>query len=178
MGRVERRLQIVMASAVAIVAGSLLGSPVAAQEAHLRADLDGRPIRAETASAYFCHDFDYPEIHCFSSPGALEASMKERVPELSKASVVAAAVGPSDYLTIYSGGSYSGTFAHLSQNYDALVTIGWNDTISSYKARNGRSGIFYEHWFAGGVATAFCCNQWVPSLPASKNNTFSSVYQT
>jgi hypothetical protein len=177
MGRLQG-LRIVAGSAVAIVAGSLLGSPVAAQEPQIRADLDGRPIQAETASAYFCHDFDYPEIHCFSSPAALEASLMERGPELSKATVVTASVGPTDYVTIYSGGSYSGTFAHLSQNYSALATIGWNDTISSYKARNGRTGTFYEHWFAGGVATAFCCNQWVPTLPASKNNTFSSVYQT
>lgn len=178
MGRPQRRLQIVAACALAIATGSLVWSPVTAQEVHLRADLDGRPIKAESASAYYCHDFEYPQIHCFSRPEALEASVEGLAPGLSRTSVFTAALGSSDYVTVYSGGSFSGTFAHLSQNYDALATIGWNDTISSYKARNGRSGTFYEHWFSGGVSTPFCCNQLVSSLPASKNNTFSSVYQT
>jgi hypothetical protein len=177
MGRSQRRLHFGLASAVAMVVGSLLGSPVGAQEQRIRADLDGRPIKAEEASAYFCHDFDYPQIHCFSTPEALEASMDEDVPGLSDGSVVAAALSLSDYVTIYSGGGYSGSFAHLSQNYDALAAIGWNDTISSYKARNSRSGTFYEHWFAGGASTAFCCNQTVPTLPSGKDNTFSSVYK-
>jgi hypothetical protein len=178
MGRPQRRLHIAVACALAIATGSHIRSPVTAQEVHLRADLDGRPIQAERASAYYCHDFEYPQIHCFSSPEALEAFVDGDVPGLSGTSVVAATLSSSVYVTVYSGGSFSGTFAHLSQNYDALATIGWNDTISSYKARNGRSGTFYEHWFSGGVATSFCCNQLVPSLSASKNNTFSSVYQT
>jgi hypothetical protein len=177
MGRPKRRLHLGFASVVAIIAGSLLGSPVGAQEQRIRADLDGRPIKAEEVSAYFCHDFDYPQIHCFSTSEALEASLIDDASGSPDGSVVAAAFGPSDYVTIYSGGGYSGSFAHLSQNYDALATIGWNDTISSYKARNSRSGTFYEHWFAGGVATAFCCNQMVPTLPSGRDNTFSSVYK-
>ena len=89
-----------------------------------------------------------------------------------------AAFGPSDYVTVYSSPGYGGSFAHLSQNYDALATIGWNDTISSYRARNSRTGTFYEHWFAGGTKKNFCCNQNVPSLAAGVDNTFSSVYRT
>jgi hypothetical protein len=79
---------------------------------------------------------------------------------------------------VYSNPGYGGSFAHLSQSYDALATIGWNDTISSYKARNSRTGSFYEHWFAGGSKKTFCCNQNVPSLPSGVDNTFSSVYRT
>lgn len=89
-----------------------------------------------------------------------------------------AAFGPNDYVTVYSSAGYAGSFAHLSQNYDVLATIGWNDTISSYRARNNRKGTFYEHWFAGGSTKKFCCNQNVPSLPAGVDNSFSSVYQT
>jgi hypothetical protein len=177
MGRPQRRLLFGFASAFALATASLSGSVVSAQEAHLRADLDGRPIKPSETSSYYCHDFAFPEIHCFSTPEGLEAALGGSTPELSRTAVVAA-VGPNDYVTVYSGASYSGSFAHLSQNYDALAVIGWNDTISSYKGRNSRSGVFYQNWFAGGTAKHFCCNQNVPTLPAGTDNSFSSVYRT
>ena len=37
----------------------------------LTADLDGRPIPLVSVSKFYCNDFDYPAIHCFSSPAAL-----------------------------------------------------------------------------------------------------------
>jgi hypothetical protein len=177
MGRLQRLL-FGLASAFALVVASLLGSVVSAREPHLRADLDGRPINPSEASSYYCHDFAFPEIHCFSTPEGLEATLSGSTSQLSRTTVVVAAVGPSDYVTVYSGQSYSGSFAHLSQSYDALAAIGWNDTISSYKGRNSRSGVFYQHWFAGGASTRFCCNQNVPLLPGGTDNTFSSVYRT
>lgn len=178
MGRLQRRLLFSLAGACALAVASLAGSVVSAQEPHVRADLDGRPINPSEASSYFCHDFAYPDIHCFSTPMGLEASLSASTSRLSGATVAIAAVGPGDYVTVYSSAGYSGSFAHLSQNYDALAAIGWNDTISSYKGRNSRSGVFYQHWFAGGTAKHFCCNQNVPNLPAGTDNTFSSVYQT
>jgi hypothetical protein len=178
MGRLQRRLPFGLASAFALAVASLSGSVVSAQQPHLRADLESRPIKPSEASSYYCHDFAFPAIHCFSTPEGLEASLSGSASQLSRAAVVVAAVGPSDYVTVYSGSSYSGSFAHLSQNYDALAVIGWNDTISSYKGRNSRSGVFYQHWFAGGTATRFCCNQNVPNLPSGTDNSFSSVYRT
>ena len=174
MGRLQRRLRI--AGALALGAVCLVTPVIQAKQPELRADLDGRQIDPAHASSYFCHDFDFPQIHCFSTPGELEAAVATTASESSQAGV--AAFGPADYVTVYSLPTYAGSFAHLSQNYDALATIGWNDSISSYRARNNRRGTFYQHWFAGGTAKNFCCNQNVPSLPAGVDNTFSSVYQT
>ena len=175
MGRLRQRLGI--AGALALGAVCLVTPAIQAKQPELRADLEGRPIDPAQASSYYCHDFDYPQIHCFSTPSELEAAVAESVSP-STQGVVVAAVTASDYVTVYSSPSYAGSFAHLSQNYDALATIGWNDTISSYKARNNRTGSFFEHWFAGGAKRNFCCNQNVPTLPSGVDNTFSSVYQT
>jgi hypothetical protein len=175
MGRLQRRLRV--AGALALGAICLATPVIQAKQPDLRADLEGRPIDPEQASSYFCHDFDFPQIHCFSTPSELDAAVAQPVSAPSRG-VVAAAFGPADYVTVYSLPTYAGSFAHLSQNYDALATIGWNDTISSYKARNSRTGSFYEHWFAGGSKKTFCCNQNVPSLPSGVDNTFSSVYRT
>jgi hypothetical protein len=155
---------------------------VEGSSAILRADLEGTPIKVTDVSAYYCHDFDYPELHCFATSEALEEALIGEAwpsgPRSLSATMVTAAFGPNDYVTIYSGSSYAGTFAHLAQNYDSLALIGWNDNVSSFKGRNSRRGVFREHWFAGGATTTFCCNQNIPSLPSGVDNTFSSVYRT
>ncbi len=174
MGRLPRRLSV--AGTLALGAVCLVTPVIQAKQPELRADLDGRPIDPAQASSYYCHDFDFPQIHCFSTPFELDAAVAQPV-MASTQGVVIAAFGPSDYVTVYSNSGYGGSFAHLSQSYDALATIGWNDTISSYRARNSRTGTFYEHWFAGGAKKNFCCNQNVPSLPSGVDNSFSSVYQ-
>lgn len=91
--------------------------------------------------------------------------------------MTAAAVGPSDYVTVYSDPSYGGSYMHVSQNYDTLFWIGWNDHISSYKARNSALGTFWSDWNAAGRRTDFCCNQVVATLPSTVDNTFTSVYR-
>jgi hypothetical protein len=156
---------------------------IGASSPPLQAELEGLPIDASEASAFYCHDFEFPVIRCFRTAARLEQAVGgEAGPSKTKASsmdvVVAAAFGPNDYVTIYSGPSYAAPYAHLSQNYDSLAVIGWNDMISSFKGRNNRRGIFREHWFGGGASFSFCCNQNVISLPAGIDNTFSSVYQT
>lgn len=138
----------------------------------IRADLEGRPIKVAEISSFFCHDFSFPAIHCFGTPDALEAAID--IPS----GAITAAFGPSDYVTIYAEPSYGGSYMHLSQNYDTLFWIGWNDRISSFKARNSASGTFWSDWSATGHATDFCCNQTVPYLLPSIDNTFTSVYRT
>lgn len=140
----------------------------------IRADVEGRSILRSEISAYFCHDFDFPRIHCFSTAAGLEAVTTTTSTETS---VVAAAFGPNDYVTVYSGPTFSGTYAHLSRNYDTLFYVGWNDQISSYKGRNNASGTFWSDWYATGRATNFCCNTQVTSLPSGVDNTFTSVYR-
>lgn len=146
----------------------------------LRADLDSLPIGLADVGLWFCHDFDHPEIHCFSTGPALESAVAERLASGSVESgefTTLAAFGPNDYVTIYSEPSYGGSYAHLSANYDQLWMIGWNDRISSYKGRNSQSGTFYSDWFGGGTVRTFCCNTTVAWMTSTYDNTFSSVYR-
>ena len=148
--------------------GALMVAPDvvgAADSGGITARLDGRPIPATAAGDYYCHDLTYPLITCFSTADALEKQLATSVRAVSV------------YVTIYSEPSYDGSYAHLSQDYDGLWAIGWNDRISSFKARNGESGRFYEEWYAGGDRYSFCCNQTEPML-GPVDDTFSSVYRT
>lgn len=137
------------------------------------ADLEGQPIERSTIPTYFCHDLDFPKIRCFRTARQLERAEADR----RVASSQAAAFGPSDYVSIYDGQNTTGSFMDLSQNYDTLFGIGWNDRISSYKGRNSASGTFWTDWFASGTARNFCCNTIVNSLPAGLDNAFTSVYR-
>jgi len=165
----------VRASAVVIaMLGTVIlsGTVQAANESPgIRADLDGRPIKASEISSYYCHDFAFPDVHCFSSGSELEASL------IVGGGLIAAAFGPNDYVTVYSEPTYAGSYMHLSQNYDTLFWIGWSDRISSYKARNNGRGTFWSDWYGTGRRTDFCCGQTAPSLSSTVDNTFTSVYR-
>jgi hypothetical protein len=138
------------------------------------ADVEGRAIKIAQIPDYYCHDFDFPRIHCFESAKALDGAKATQSEAL-------AALSPSfsagDYVTIFDGQIYTGGAMDLSQSNDALFSIGWNDRVSSYKARNSVSGTFWTDWFASGAARNFCCNVNVSSLPANLDNAFSSVYR-
>lgn len=151
----------------------LLSGTVSAAEGspRIRADLEGRLIKASEIGSYYCHDFAFPEVHCFSTAPELEAA------SASGEGLVASAFGPSDYVTIYADPGYGGSYMHVSQNYDTLFWIGWNDRISSFKARNSARGTFWSDWNGGGIGMAFCCNQTVAALSANMDNTFTSVYR-
>lgn len=144
----------------------LLGIPsvATATAGEIVADLDGTSIYPSEVGLYYCHDLDYPAVHCFRSASGLE--------------VAVAATAEQIYVTVYSGASYSGSYAHLLQDYDGLWSIGWNDRISSFKPRNSASGSFHEDWYAGGWRFDFCCDDGVPWLSDPYDNAFSSVYRT
>jgi hypothetical protein len=129
------------------------------------ADLDGKPIALVDVGKYYCHDFDFPAIHCFSDPKALESN-----------SDVQAAASTVEFVTVYEYTTFQGAFMHMSQNYTVLATIGWNDRISSFVVKNSQSGNFYTDWFYGGTVYGWCCNQQLTGL-GSYDNTFSSVYR-
>jgi hypothetical protein len=158
-------------AAILCVAGCLaaLGSPrwaiAGSDDPQLRADLDGRPIPLRQVANYFCDDFSYPQIHCNSRAGDLRSRVDGI---LSVASV--------GYVTIYDYTSFAGSYMYMSQDYSVLATLGWNDRISSFIARNSQSGHFYTDWFYSGTGYSFCCNQLVPSL-GGYDNTFSSVHR-
>ncbi|CAN5568099.1 hypothetical protein BH23CHL10_BH23CHL10_06630 [soil metagenome] len=139
------------------------------------ADLDGVAIPPTDAGQHFCHDFDFPAIHCYSTAAALEEAMVAPTSE-GEASTMAA-YASSAYVTVYSAPGYDGSYAHLSQNYDGLWVIGWNDRIRSFKARNSARGSFHTDWYADGSRLDFCCNSNVPQLGSTFNGTISSVYR-
>jgi len=145
---------------------ALLGTPSAAAASGpaIQAELDGEPISAVDAGDYYCHDLSFPLITCFSSASSLEAS------------VAGTQAFASVYVTVYSGATYTGAYAHLSEDYDGLWTIGWNDSVSSFVGRNGESGRFFVDWYEGGDRYDFCCNAEVSYL-GSYDDTFSSVYR-
>lgn len=68
-------MAILMGWSVASVSAA---SPQGDAEPAIEADLDGRPIKPDLISSYYCHDFDYPSIHCFLSGADLEAAEAAR----------------------------------------------------------------------------------------------------
>ena len=138
----------------------------------VHADLDGQPILVSDIPGYFCHDRDFPAIHCFWTARALEASITAR----SSGPAIEAAAG-SDYVVVYAALMCSGTYMYISQNYDTLFTVAWNDRIRSYRGLNGASGVFWTDWYATGDDLPFCCNVLDPSLPAAFDKAITSVYR-
>jgi hypothetical protein len=130
----------------------------------LAADLDGKPINLVDVGKWYCEDFSYPAIHCFSRAAELEVR-------------VASVLGTTslDYVVIYDFTTYSGSYMYVSQNYDILALIGWNDRISSLRSINSQAGHFFVDWFYGGTAWGFCCNSQYSSL-GGFDNSFSSVH--
>jgi hypothetical protein len=138
---------------------------LAGPKSDLRADLDGQAIELAKVGDYYCHDFDYPAIHCFSDAKNLESSLS--------ATLAATAV---TYVVIYEFGTYQGAYMYVSQDYSILGYIGWNDRISSFRGVNSQAGVFWTDWLYTGTRYAFCCNVQVPSL-GGYDNTFSSVFR-
>lgn len=167
MRLVARRYTLLVAIGLALSAMPAATGTVFAGES-IRAVLDGQRISIDSISQYYCHDLERPLIRCFSSAAELEASHAGN-------RILAAAV---IYVTVYDSPSYAGSFMQISSDYDALATVGWNDRISSYKARNSETGSFYTDWFHAGTADHFCCNESVPILGGGFNDAFSSVYRT
>ncbi len=138
----------------------------------IQAVLDGRPIRPMLVSNYYCHDHNFPLIKCFSSAGALEAALRTDAADMG-----VAAASASDYVLVFSGTGYSGSYMYISQDYSALFFVGWNDRIRSYRGQNYGQGTFWTDWYASGTGQDFCCNVTMPYLPANLDKAFSSVYR-
>lgn len=161
-----------------VMLGLLLGTTPSAlagavDDGPRSADLDGKPIALTSVALYHCHDLAYPVIHCFRTAAERDGLLEDVASRAGAAAAAAAVV----YVTVYEHATYFGASLAVSQDYDILATLGWNDRISSYKVRNSESGVFHVDWFGGGAGDSFCCNQWVSSL-GSFNDAFSSVYRT
>lgn len=156
----------------AIVAMSLFAVPVGVRPAfaigpisELAAELDGKPIKLVEVGDWYCHDFTYPLIQCFTDPTVLEA----HTDSIQATTAV-------DYVTVYEYTGFAGSYMHMSQDYTGLVWIGWSDRISSLKGRNSQTSHFYVDWYFGGAIYAVCCNVQLTSL-GSRDNVFSSVHR-
>ena len=160
--------RIAVATAVAMLAAQALALPASAGEtkSELSAYLDGRPIPLTDVSKYYCDDFGYPVIRCSASPLVIDL----------RATIVALATSV-DYVTIYDATNFAGPLMNVSQDYGTLMSVGWNDKISSFRARNSETGTFWTDWFNTGASWPFCCNTQQTGLGAY-NNTFSSIQRT
>lgn len=160
VGVAAMTLGVLLATAVTMPAAANSGSTEV-----VTADLDGVPLKLEQVGKWYCDDFNYPAIHCFSNAVQLE----------SRATLFQLLTAV-DFVTVYEAGSYSGSFMHMSQDYTALATIGWNDRISSLRGRNSEQSHFFADWFYGGTTYSVCCNTQISSL-GTYDNTFSSVHR-
>jgi hypothetical protein len=161
---------LVRSSVLAGLIASATGGPALAndiaKDGGVTAYLDGKAIPISEISRYYCDDFSYPVIQC--SRLAVVTDLKATIVLL---------VTSADYVTIYDGATYSGAYMHVSQDYGTLMTIGWNDKISSFKGRNSQTGTFWTNWFYGGSSWSFCCNVLQPTL-GGYNNTFSALHRS
>jgi len=166
-----RRIPVLRLAMAVALSALLIGlrPPVAAADdtsVALSAFLDGKPIALDDVSKYYCDDFSYPVIQC-SVSAVVMASRRLVVTLLTSV----------DYVTVYDAANYGGASMTMSQDYAWLATIGWNDRISSFKARNSETGEFFVDWFYSGSDWPFCCNTQQSSL-GGYDNTFSSVERT
>jgi hypothetical protein len=156
----------------------LVSAPAsAAQGPRLTADVEGRPIAPSASSGYYCHDFDYPRIHCFRSAANLQAALG--LPLAPDAGLLAAPATPAGtWVTVYSDASYAGFYFYLSHNYDRLGDIGWNDIISSFRVQVSFSGRFTQNIFGAGWQYYWSAYQNIPYVGSSYNDQFSSFYRS
>ena len=166
-----RRFPVAKFASIVVLSTTLIGLRLSAVSADdgsptLSAYLDGKAISLADVSRYHCDDFAYPVIQCSVSAVVM-----------SSRTLLVTLLSNVDYVTVYEGSSYFGASMTMSQNYGALALIGWNDRISSFKARNSETGAFFVDWFSTGSEWQFCCNTAQSSLGAY-DNTFSSVERT
>jgi hypothetical protein len=160
-----RSLALALVAGLAVTVAAPTSARPADKQEDLRAYLDGKPIALAEVGNWYCHDFNYPVILCFSDPQDGNASTT---------AAMAATAGVT-YVTVYEYTTYQGAYMHMSENYPMLSLLGWNDRISSFQVKNGMSGAFWTDWLYGGSRYNFCCNQGVGSL-GGWDNIFSSVF--
>jgi hypothetical protein len=158
---------------VLVLASAIGGGPTVAASGPT-ADLDGATIPIARASSYYCHDLDFPRIHCFSRADDVETSAATL--QASRSGQLATASG-TQYIRLFDLAGWTGAYVILSADYPDLGVIGWNDKASSYMGMNGLSfGLWTNVNFAGSGLLG-CCNQNAGTLPSGYNNQISSVQQ-
>jgi hypothetical protein len=167
-----------VARAFALVSAIVLGASAVpttsgASVPIVTADLEGTPIGIAEVSSYYCHDLDYPKIHCYENSTALEAAVSSI--ESDRAALSGDAAAGLQYVKLFDLTGYAGQFIILSINYDNLSTIGWNDKVSSFIGVNNLSFGLWNDPYQSGYGLIRCCNQRAASLSATYDNQFSST---
>lgn len=101
------------------VAAVSAASPYGPSASAIMVDVDRQQIKPDLTSSFYCHDFDYPLIHCNRTAGNLKAA--ETVVFASR-SAVSPNFTSADYVTIFDGAGYTGAAMDLSQNYKTCLT--------------------------------------------------------
>ena len=175
MGRFFRRLSIALA-ALTVVTGAAAGGALAKgpRDKTIVADLEGRRISVSEIPDWFCHDVDYPQIHCYTTAAELETALDAAAASIEGLTGVLA---PLPYVYIYGDAGTLGPAYGVTQVWEDLSWIGWNDRISSFKSVNGGFGHFATDAYNNGrLYPGFCCNAVVTYVGDSWNDQFSSVY--
>jgi hypothetical protein len=154
---------------------TLLGLSAPATAASVRGVLGDRSIALADVTRYHCHDAAHPVIRCFESARqaklAFLAALGTGRPEASAPLEVLAIT----YIRVFVHTNYQGSSIYLSQDYEDLGSIGWNDVISSYRPMNSQSGTMYEHVLRGGRIKNFCCNANVSNIGDWMNDRTSAI---
>ena len=148
-----------------------LVAPSGAAAAGPRAELDGRSISISSVPNFYCHDLDYPVIRCHRSAAVLNADIERHLAGFA----IPSTAWP--YVMIYQDISLSGPYSALSNDYDNLSSIGWNDRISSFKSLNGYGGEFWTDAYRSGTRFGFAPGAIVMYVGDAFNDRFSSVYR-
>ena len=158
----------------------------AGSASEVTADLEGQPIPRTSVGDHYCHDFDWPRIHCYGSEAGLEDAVAPYVGahEAAVTGWRAAPLGSDGsqaaarlvgYVKVFQLATFAGSIAYLSRSYPNLGEIGWSDRISSYIVYGGASGELYTDLNYSGAIDYFCCGQSVASLSSTFDDKFSSL---
>ncbi len=142
----------------------LVGRPTPVDGASLAATLDGRPMALGGIPAHYCNDRSYPVIRCFSTPAAEELDASLASPDTG-----------TFYVTWYQNSNFGGYSFSASRSYPDLSVIGWQDTISSFRAYNGSNPHWFEYTNYQGYAVYWGVNVSVSYVGDAFNDRFVGV---
>ncbi len=176
MGRTHLRVIMALAACLVVLlvlpgAASAHDSSVTGPPGPVVADLAGHTIAVGEIPHWYCHDLDFPRIHCFATAAELEHALATH-----QSARPAGTAGASIDLAIYADANWQGGTTVISQAYPDLGTIGWNDKISSFKVLNGVAGHFATDIYNSGAYDYFAPYQLTTYVGNAWNDTFSSVY--
>ncbi len=176
MGRTHLRVIMALAACLVVLlvlpgAASAHDSSVTGPPGPVVADLAGHTIAVGEIPHWYCHDLDFPRIHCFATAAELEHALATH-----QSARPAGTAGASIDLAICADANWQGGTTVISQAYPDLGTIGWNDKISSFKVLNGVAGHFATDIYNSGAYDYFAPYQLTTYVGNAWNDTFSSVY--